>query len=596
MSRYSVGIDLGTTNCVVAWAELSDGKPDDAPEITLLPIPQWVAPGEIESRTSLPSFVYLPRDGEIDSLRSDFCSDPAGGVVGEYAKRQAADNPGRVVVAAKSWLCHGDPTADVLPPQSPPEVPRTSAMDCTVRLLSHLVTAWNTAHPESPLADQIVTLTVPASFDPAARDATRAAAMRAGLPDGTVLLEEPSAAVYRYLAARGRDWRRDLGDGDVLLVVDVGGGTTDLTLVGVTQTDGQLELERIAVGNHLLLGGDNMDLALAHFAGGKMTLAGHDLDVWQSTSLWHACRAAKERLLAAAGDERATEVETVSVLGRGSSLIGGTVSTTIDRNETASLIVEGFFPRCASDDRPAVDPASGFQDVGLPYESDPAVTRHIAAFLADQSAAGRPSSPSHLLFNGGVLQSETLRSRLVETIGSWSPHTPATLGGPDDLHDAVAIGAAFYGLAKAAGGVRIRGGTARSYYIGIETAGPAIPGVPRPLRALCVAPRGMEEGTEREVAGSGMPGGGVAVVVGRPARFRFFASTTRDDDVGVALPRIAPELVETDPVVVTLDSEHIESGTVVPVGMRSRVTELGMFELWCHAGEERWKMEFSVRE
>ncbi len=597
-ARYFVGIDLGTTNSVVACTRLdAELLPGQTPELNLLPIPQLVGPGQIESRLSLPSFLYLPRNGEVQFLQLPGVDDPASGIAGEYARAQAADNPQRVVVAAKSWLCHSriGRTEPALPWQSPPEVTKVSALQCTQRLLLHLVAAWQESHPDAPLTAQQVVLTVPASFDPAARELTREAAVAAGLPDDFLLLEEPQAAVYRWLAARSNDWRKTLSEGKLLLVVDVGGGTTDLTLIGVDQVDGELALKRLAVGNHLLLGGDNMDLALAHFVGVKLQAAGHDLDPWQNVSLWHACRDAKEKLLAADGPK----THTVSILGRGSSLIGGTISAELSRDEVLSLIVDGFFPECNATDRPQRNVASGFQDIGLPYEADPAITRQVAAFLASSPGAVPPGAlgiqPTHLLFNGGVFRSTALRDRLTKTISQWCSQPPIVLGGPEDLDTAVAIGAAYYGWSKTSGGIRIRGGTARSYYVGIETAGLAIPGMPRPLRALCVAPRGMEEGSELPV-----PGDEIGVIVDQPARFRFFSSTQRGfDAVGTKLDRWSPEeLIESEPIELSLTSDNAGDSPYVSVRFLSRVTELGMFELWCRAtrSEQQWKLEFNIRE
>jgi hypothetical protein len=600
-SRYSVGIDLGTTNSVIAYAPLAEDGEQTEPTLQLLPIPQLIGPGQIASRDSLPSFLYLPREGEVDSLRTPLVDDPASGIAGHYARQQSAENPQRVVVAAKSWLCHGrvGRTEAVLPWQSPPEVGKVSAFDCSRRFLSHLAAAWHASFPEAPLSDQQVVLTVPASFDPAARELTRQAAIEAGLPDHVVLLEEPQAAVYRLVASHIDDWRTELYAGVVMLVVDVGGGTTDLTLVMACEADGELSLQRLAIGNHLLLGGDNMDLALAHHVGTKLQQQGHDLDPWQSVSLWHACRDAKEQLLSAQGPDE----QTISVLGRGSSLIGSTVSTTLSKEAAQSLIVDGFFPQCARTDRPQRQVASGFQDIGLPYEADTAITKQVAAFLADHSDAVEQASeqsqlvqvPTHLLFNGGVFRSETLQSRMQNVINGWCQSPPSNLGGPEDLDFAIALGAAYYGWSKQSGGIRIRGGTARSYYIGIETAGMAIPGAPRPLRALCVAPQGMEEGTEVEV-----PAGEVGLVIGEPARFRFFSSTMRSDDtVGTQLDRWTPEeLIEGQPIELTLTSESASDEPFVPVRFVSHVTELGMFELWCHATrtDDQWKMEFNIRE
>ncbi|MCC9658123.1 Hsp70 family protein [Rhodopirellula halodulae] len=612
--KYCIGIDLGTTNSVVAYTRQSEGeKPsvDQTPEIQLLPIPQVVASGQVESRTSLPSFLYLPRDQEVDSLEihHEHARFPSStdGVAGVYAKQQAADNPQRVIVAAKSWLCQRkiDPESPVLPWQSPDEIPRVSAVECTEIFLRHLVAAWHAEFPEAPIGEQQVVLTVPASFDPAARELTRRAAIRAGLDENFVLLEEPQAAVYRYLASTEGRWRKSLSDGDTMLVVDVGGGTTDLTLIGVEQQDGELMLQRVAVGNHLLVGGDNMDLALAYQAAEQFRQSGHDLDPWQSTSLWHACREAKERLLANDGPES----HPISVLGRGSSLIGGTITTELQKTAAASMLLDGFFPQCSAQERPQANVASGFQDVGLPFESDPAITKHIAAFLTDQSAMsprqdGDGNGPvTHLLLNGGVFRSPAMQERLQTTLSSWTDAEIDTLSSEQDLDNAVAIGAAYYGWTKTSGGIRIRGGTAKAFYIGIETAGMAIPGAPRPLRAVCVAAQGMEEGTQAEV-----PGQEVGVVVGTPARFRFFSSTTRPQDTpGVRLDRWSPtELQESEPIELTLDQHRSpdEDGggepaqSFVPVQFESRVTELGMFELWCHdkRGDRRWKLEFNARQ
>lgn len=603
-ARYCVGIDLGTTNSVVAYTPLGD----ENAELRLFPIPQSVAAGQVESRDSLPSFLYIAPDSEVSAFllpwqKSQSASATAhpNHVVGEAARSKAAQSPQRVVATAKSWLTHNrvDRRAAILPWQAPDEVAKVSPLEATTELLRHLVSAWNDAHRDAPLGDQVVVLTVPASFDPAARDLTREAALAAGLPSDLVLLEEPQAAVYRWLQGTGDRWRQTLKAGDSLLVVDVGGGTTDLTLVQLTETDGNVELARRAVGNHLLVGGDNMDLALAYFVAQRLESEGHVMDPWQNVSLWHACRAAKEQLLAPAGtDDR--QSHRIAVLGRGSRLIGGTISTELGKDEAAELLLSGFFPVCDADARPVRNPQSGFQDLGLPYESDPAVTRHIAAFLAGQRdpsiGSHRSAMPTHLLFNGGVFRSPLLRDRIQSVITGWSGgHPPVVLGGPEDLDHAVALGAAYYGWAKQRGGIRIRGGTARSYYIGIETAGLAIPGAPRPMRALCVAPQGMEEGTDAEV-----PSQEIGVIVGRPAKFRFFSSTTRRDDrPGNSVQRWpVGELIESDSIQTTLHSEHAEDDSCLPVKFQSRVTELGMFELYCIStqSDERWKMEFNARE
>ncbi len=593
VAKFSIGIDLGTTNTLLAYAEMQAALPD----VHVLPIPQVVAPGQVESLESLPSFIYLPSDAEINSgqlsMLGRSAKDP---IVGSYARQISADQPERVVSAAKSWLCHSqvDRHAPILPWNASKEIAKISPVDASRIILQHVVAAWTKEFPTAPLAEQYVTLTVPASFDMAARELTREAAIAAGLPADFVLLEEPQAAVYCWLNRKGDRWRRELHEGDLLLVVDVGGGTTDLTLVRVTQEAGELTLRRQAVGNHLLVGGDNMDLALAHYAASKFSEKGVKLNAWQAVALWHACRKAKESLLATGGKQ----TETISILGRGSKLIGGTVSIEVEREEVLGLLAGGFLGRCAINDRPVRDAATGFQELGLPFEVDSAITRHIAAFLSDnREATTLPALPTHILLNGGVFKSSLLREQLAEVLASWhdQKQTPQVLGGVEDLDRAVACGAAFYGWSKQHGGIRIRGGTARSYYVGIETAGLAIPGVPRPLQAICVVPFGMEEGTEMDV-----PGREVGLVVGRQVRFRFFASANRKSDkVGAVLREWDDQdLQETAPMELSFAAEQQPGEGYVPVRFHSRVSELGMFELWCHSTQDaqRWKLEFNVRE
>jgi Hsp70 protein len=590
-ATYVLGIDLGTTNSVLAFAPLAA----ENPQVELLPIPQLVAPGVVESRTALPSFLYLAPEHEVASGAFNLpWGKGTGFVVGELARRQSAENPQRTVVGAKSWLAHSkvDRHHPILPWGAPAEVPKVSPLTASQRYLEHIIAAWEHAHPHAPVADQIVVLTVPASFDAAARELTREAALAAGLPTSLILLEEPQAAVYSWLTVTGERWRRLLKVGETLLVCDVGGGTTDLTLIGVNQEGGELTLQRIAVGDHLLVGGDNMDLALAHFVVGKFGEKGVKLDPWQSVSLWHQCRTAKEAVLAKGGAKK----HPLSVLGRGSKLIGGTVKVDIERESAAELLLEGFFPKCNVGDRPARRRVSGFQEIGLPFESDTAVTRHLAAFLSAHGKVGESVRPTHILFNGGVFKADAFRSRLMEVLSGWANGaTPKALEGEHDLDHAVARGAAYYGWAKQHGGVRIRGGAARSYYVGIETSGLAVPGAPRPLRALCVVPFGMEEGSSIDV-----PSGEFGLVVGEPATFRFFSSPVRKNDKpGDLLPNWTDEeLFETDSLETLLPRDDTIEDEFVPVRFHSQLTELGVFELWCHSTKSpnRWKLEFSVRK
>jgi molecular chaperone DnaK (HSP70) len=443
---YSVGIDLGTTNSVIAYARLGDERPT----VELLPVPQLVAAATVEPRDLLPSFLYVGTDADRDAKALDVpWAKKRDFAVGELARKQSADVPTRTVVGAKSWLAHSrvDRRQPILPWNAPDDVPKVSPVEASRRYLEHAAAAWAAAHPDAPLAEQQVVLTVPASFDAAARDLTREAAVAAGLPDDTILLEEPQAALYAWLADRGDRWRRLLKVGDTLLVADVGGGTTDFTLVGVTEERGDLNLTRIAVGRHTLVGGDNMDLALAHHAAAAFAAKNVPLDPWQSVALWHSCRAAKEALLAEQGPAK----QAVSVLGRGRKVIGGTVSVDLERDAVRQLLVDGFFPTVALTDKPQRQRVSGFQQIGLPFETDTAVTRHLAAFLSQQGENGQAVRPTHLLFNGGVFKAASFRQRLSETIGSWFGGTgPQVLEGNDDLDFAVARGAAYYGFTSTA--------------------------------------------------------------------------------------------------------------------------------------------------
>jgi hypothetical protein len=592
-AKFVLGIDLGTTNSVLSYTALDA----EAADVKLFDIPQLVAADTTESRTVLPSFTYLATEQEGSDGGLDLpWAESRSFAVGEYARARAAEAPDRTVGAAKSWLCHQrvDRRQPILPWNAPDDVNKISPVEASQRYLEHLVAAWEHAFPDAPVADQQVVLTVPASFDPVARELTREAAITAGLPRDFVLLEEPQAALYAWLATTGDRWRKMLKVGETVLVCDIGGGTTDLTLVRVTEEAGTLSLERVAVGNHLLVGGDNMDLTLAHVVATEFEKKGVKLNPWQSVSLWHSCRAAKESLLSVDGPEK----QSISVLGRGSKLIGGTVSVEVDRTSVANLLVDGFLPKCSAADRPQKQRASGFQEIGLPFESDPGITRHLAAFLAAHgNSADGSVFPTHVLFNGGVLKADVLRSRLLEVMRQWCNGQAETdpLEGVHDLDHAVSRGAAYYGWAKDQGGVRIRGGVARSYYVGIETAGLAIPGAPRPLRALCVVPFGMEEGTQCDV-----PSGQVGLVLGEPVQFRFFSSAVRKNDRpgDVLNAWDESELVETVPLEATLPADADADDAYVPVTFQSRVTELGMLELWCVGANTpgRWKLEFSVRE
>jgi molecular chaperone DnaK (HSP70) len=603
-----VGIDLGTTNSALAWsAPAADGPA----AIHVQPIAQLVNPGETRAEPLLPSFMYLPAEHDFPagSLALPWDPSPAA-VVGELARRRGAETPHRLVASAKSWLSHGgaNRTSPILPWGAPAEFPRVSPVDASAAYLRHLVAAFDSdvagGDPARSLARQDVLLTVPASFDEGARELTLQAAAAAGLAQVT-LLEEPQAAFYAWLDSQGDAWRSRVAVGDLILVCDIGGGTTDFSLIAVGERDGDLTLDRVAVGEHILLGGDNMDLALARRLQQRLEAEGHRVDGGQLLALWHQCRLAKEALLS---DPSQAE-RPVTLLGRGSRLVGGTVTTMLTREDVDQVLLDGFFPRVAATEMPARQRRAGLQEIGLPYAADAAVTRHLARFLTRQTAdsagtapirrgPGGLACPTHVLFNGGVMKAPALRERLVSVLSEWV--AAEGFGGLDaahvldapDLDYAVARGAAYYGLARRGRGIRIRSGAPRTYYVGIESAMPAVPGLPAPMKALCVVPFGMEEGTRASIAGQEF-----ALVTGEPAEFRFLSSTVRkSDEPGALIEDWGDEIEELTPMEVTLDGG--EEGAAVPVTLESRVTEIGTIELWCVARDEsrRWKLELNMRE
>lgn len=606
-ARYSVGIDLGTTHCALSFVDLTQSEGEKVQQ-QVMGIPQLTSPGNIEEKVLLPSFLYLPHPEEF--AQNDL-TQPGGNerqyVVGELARNQGARTPIRLVASAKSWLCHPgvDRRAAILPLDAPDEVEKISPLQASTYYLQEICDAWNNKYSDAPLAQQSVTITVPASFDPAARDLTAEAARAIGL-EQFLLLEEPQSALYSWLQASRGDWRKQVHVGDIILVVDVGGGTTDLSLIAVTEQEGNLILHRIAVGDHILLGGDNMDLALAHVIGGKLTNQGTRLEPWQLQGLTHGCRAAKETIL------NDPDVETVPVVvpSRGSRLIGGTLRTDLTRAEVVQVIIEGFFPRVDVSAQLLTRPRGALTKLSLPYAQDAAITRHLAAFLTRQSGAtvelaGYQNTvaenasflhPTAILFNGGVFKSPLMIDRVCDVINSWldkenAPNVRVLEG--MDLDLAVAKGAAYYGYVRRGQGVRIRGGTAKSYYIGVESAMPAVPGIEPPIQALCVAPFGMEEGTGVE-----LPSQEFGLIVGEPVRFRFFGSSVRrEDQVGAMLEHWSPEEIEElEEIEINLPAENRSPGEVVPVHLQAAITETGTLHLEAVSPSgEQWKVEFDVR-
>ena len=603
-SKYVIGIDLGTTNSALAYAEIRpDADPFAPADVRLMGIPQLTNPSEVREEGLLPSFLYIPGG-------SDF---PAGSlalpwdagrdfVVGALAQKRGAENAGRLVSSAKSWLSHSgvDRTAPLVPFRAPEGVDKISPVMASRRYLEHLRESWDHAMPDAAFTEQQVLVTVPASFDAVARELTLEAAQKAGYQNLT-LLEEPQAAFYAWIE-RHPDWRQRVQVGDLILVIDIGGGTTDFTLIAVTERAGELALDRVAVGEHILLGGDNIDLALAGAVSQRLAEKGTRLDSHQLQTLWNNCRLAKEKLLAPGSKVKETPV---TILGKGTGLVGGTIKATLLRDDIDRALTEGFLPDVASTELPARQRRAGLQEIGLPYAADPAITRHLARFLRQQAATAEhgavrrgPSGlacPTHVLFNGGVLNASPVRERLLATLSAWlgaegmAPVKP--LSGEDLMH-AVARGAAYHGLARQGRGVRIRGGVPRTYYVGIETAMPAAPGFAAPLKALTVVPFGMEEGTEVRI-----PGREFGLVIGEPAEFRFFTSVTRKNDrPGNLIEDFGGELEELSPMEVTFGAGE-SSAEVVPVSFETVITETGLLQLWCVARDNRrWKLEFNVRE
>jgi molecular chaperone DnaK (HSP70) len=591
-----IGIDLGTTNSALSWTErLETPRTFD--------IPQLAGLNEIERRPVLPSFVYVPTEAERTSgglaLPWDTTGDRHGLVVGELARDHGALTPARQIASAKSWLANPsvDRTAAVLPWGVDAEV-RLSPVDASARILRHLRDAWNferaRSDPERCLERQSIVLTVPASFDEEARELTVQAAHAAGLTT-LRLLEEPLAALYAWIAAHRRSVADHLRDGETVLVCDVGGGTTDFTLIRVLADGAELKFERIAVGEHLLLGGDNLDLALAaqveqHF----IDSGAPRLTLTQRQSLRRKCTVAKERLLA--GD--AGDSVRISLAGSGRGVIGGSMSADLSRDDVVRALTEGFLPLSPAGDLPTQDRRTGLRELGLPYESDPAITRHLAAFLARAFRAddGSPAQPEVVLFNGGFFAAALARERVLEALERWHGRRPRVLVNARP-ETAVATGAAFYGRLLRRpdrANLLIRAGSARTYYVGLAADARSAAGTPA-TRAVCVMPRGTQEGTVFALEHV------FTVAVNTPLAFTLYSSTERTD----ALNAIVEFAVAND-----IGDIHVHAPLVtsfrygkrsrrVELGVRLEVafTETGTLELWCSSttSDHRWKLAFQLR-
>jgi hypothetical protein len=606
--RFSLGIDLGTSNCAMALTDLETDRTE------VLPITQILAANQMGEMLTLASGLYLPHPEEFrpGSFPLPWNVDGEPGIVGQFARYHGALVPDRLVTSAKSWLSnpHIDPRQSTLPWRSDSAEEKLSPFEVSRRYLQHLKEAFlhtvNAQGRHWDLGDGQIVVTVPASFDEVARSLTAEAAAAAGLGNVT-LLEEPQAAFYAWTAQAGRQWRDAVAPGDIILVCDVGGGTADFSLIAVTDVAGNLELERISVGEHILLGGDNMDLALAYTLQARLEAEGKSLDAWQFQALVHAASRAKITLF-----EDTTLAEApIAVPSRGSSLFAKTIATALDRASLAQVILDGFFAQTALDDLPREARRSGLQEFGLPYASDPVISKHLARFLTRSlqnvtasdkldalvgpRAGLQALMPTAVLFNGGVFKAGPIRTRVLDLLASWNGGQAVRelVGFEPDL--AVAQGAAIYGRHRATGkGMRIKAGASRSYYIGLEASMMAIPGFRPPVKALCVVPQGMQEGTELLIEDRTF-----GLVTGQVAEFRFFSSAVRSGDTpGQILPDAERELEETSLLEVELPAlPDAPAGQVVPVRIESVVTELGTLELWMkHANSDRrWKIEFQVR-
>ncbi|VTZ27094.1 conserved hypothetical protein [Methylocella tundrae] len=608
--RFSLGIDLGTSNSAIAISEVESGQ------IEVIELTQVLAPNRIGDKPTLPSALYIPHPDEFPEGAFPLpwrAADRGEPIMGHFALNHGALVPDRLITSAKSWLSnpHVDPRQAVLPWKSEIGEQKLSAFDCSRRYLEHIRESFRYAMLsrgwDMALADAEVVLTVPASFDDIARNLTAEAAEAAGLGK-VVLLEEPLAAFYAWTAQAGKDWRALVRPGDIVLVCDIGGGTADFSLIAISEKDGLLDLNRVSVGEHILLGGDNMDLALAYTLRAKLEADGRSISNTQFLALTHSAGKAKVAML----EDDAMAEFPIAVPSRGSSLFGATVSTKLDRQTLEQVILEGFFARTGIEDLPQKTRRAGLQEFGLPYASDPVVSKHLARFLTrslenvqssetlraliGERARSKPFlTPTAVLFNGGVFKAAPIRRRVLELLESWNEggSVRELAGYQPDL--AVAKGASFYGRNRITGkGIRVKAGASRSYYIGIETSMPAVPGFAPPLKALCVVPQGMEEGSEILIEGRDL-----ALVTGQPAEFRFFSSEVRSGDApGQIIPDAERELLEISLLEVDLPAvEDIPAGQPVPVKINAVVTELGNLELWMkHAkSDRRWKVEFQVR-
>ena len=579
-SRFLIGIDLGTTNSVLAYIDTQKIADTDS-AISVFPVPQLIASGEVRTLPALPSFLYFPTDEELagSGVVATWNEQPPM-VTGVLAREQGALVPSRQVSSAKSWLCSPGVHrgAKILPAQAEPPQPMISPVEASARYLMHLRDAWNGAigtDAETRFEHQEIVLTVPGSFDEEARELTVEAAQRAGLNNLT-LLEEPLASFYAWIAANPRALAgngEELRDGELILICDIGGGTSDFSLIRVRLINGQVQFERIAIGEHLLLGGDNLDLALARCAEDK--LERKKLTMRQRYALRRACCAAKERLLSDSTLKRVP----LAVLGSGQAIVGQALSTDLTREEVLHILTGGFLPITAADEMPATGRPTGLRELGLPYPSDPAITKHLAAFLRQASAGITPSPadqrmvrPDAVLFNGGFCAPVVTRDRILEVISAWfggaqTGWRPKLLNN-EAVDSAVARGAAYYGRVRRGSGLCIRAGCARTYYIGLPSQ--------QGIQGICILPSGAEEGTTFPLLNRDF-----SVLANRPVSFTLYSSRTRRDEHGKVATLDEAELHRHPPLVTLLRYGKKMRDVYLTISLRASFTEVGTLELWC---------------
>lgn len=600
--RFIIGIDLGTTNSAVSYVDLL-GEETDEREIRIFRVPQLTGPGEISQLDFLPSFLYLAGEHEISDSAVDLPWEPGcRTIAGAFARDQGARVPKRLVFSSKSWLCHGkvDRRAPILPWGADEGLQRVSPIEATSTFLRHIREAWNHYHAGEEnlyLENQLVIITVPASFDQVARDLTVEAAQQAGIGDIT-LLEEPLAAFYRWLYLHERHWDQLVQPGELILVCDVGGGTTDFTLITLREVGGKPVFERIAVGDHLLLGGDNMDLTLARHLELRLQNGRQEsLNIHRWQALCQQCREAKESMLSGLADSRV-----VTLVGEGRRLIADTLSATLDLVEVEKIILDGFFPLVEDQENVSEEARHGMTEFGLPYAQDPAITRHLFRFLRRHTdgvkeVLGRETpKPDLVLFNGGALKplavQERLRGMLRSCFHESDEAFPRVLVN-SDLDLAVSLGAAYYGLVQAGSGIRVGSGSARAYYLAVGESDTVQTVAGGPHLAICLVERGMEEGSRIDLATREF-----RVLANQPVGFDLYSSSFRTGDRAGDLVEIDDSLTPLPPVQTVIRFGKKARETSLPVRVEARYTELGTLAIWCRAlqSEHRWRLQFQLRE